>query len=82
MYGGATGVANSTRNKLRAKTAEEHKKAAANITFAVGDTVDHKVFGRGVVKKVDGDMLTVYFSKAGSTKKLMKDFAPIVKINS
>ena len=81
VFGGAAGVANSTRNKLHAKTAEEHKKSAAGQTFAVGDVIDHKVFGRGEVRKVDGDMLTVYFRKAGSTKKLMKDFAPIVKIN-
>ena len=80
VYGGAAGVANSTRNKVRARSAEEHKKAAANESFAVGDVVDHKVFGRGVVKSVDGDMLSVFFKKAGSTKKLMKDFAPIVKI--
>ena len=80
VYGGATGVANSTRNKVRARSAEEHKKAAANESFAVGDVVDHKVFGRGVVKSVDGDMLSVFFKKSGSTKKLMKDFAPIVKI--
>ncbi|MDO4400685.1 MAG: UvrD-helicase domain-containing protein [Coriobacteriia bacterium] len=80
VYGGATGVANSTRNKVRAKSAEEHKKAAAHESFAVGDLVDHKVFGRGVVKAVDGDMLSVFFKKAGSTKKLLKDFAPIVKI--
>ena len=80
VYGGAAGVANSTRNKVRARSAEEHKKAAAAETFAVGDVVDHKVFGRGVVKAVDGDMLSVFFKKSGSTKKLLKDFAPIVKI--
>ena len=80
VYGGAAGVANSTRNKVRARSAEEHKKAAAAETFAVGDAVDHKVFGRGVVKAVDGDMLSVFFKKSGSTKKLLKDFAPIVKI--
>ena len=42
--------------------------------------MDHKVFGRGTVKKVDGDTLHVYFSKSGSTKKLLKDYAPIVKV--
>jgi DNA helicase-2/ATP-dependent DNA helicase PcrA len=65
---------------VRARSAEEHKKAAASESFAVGDAVDHKVFGRGVVKAVDGDMLSVFFKKSGSTKKLLKDFAPIVKI--
>ena len=57
------------------------KKAAAKMTFAVGDSVDHKTFGRGKITKVDGDTLFVKFSKSGQTKKLLKDYAPIVKIN-
>ena len=56
------------------------KKAAAKMAFAAGDTVDHKTFGRGKVTKVDGDTLYVRFSKSGQTKKLLKDYAPIVKI--
>ena len=50
------------------------------MSFAVGDVVDHKTFGRGKVTKVDGDTLHVYFTKLGQTKKLLKDYAPIVKI--
>ncbi|MCB7037475.1 ATP-dependent helicase [Eggerthella sinensis] len=56
------------------------KKAAAKMSFATGDTVDHKTFGRGKVTKVDGDTLYVKFSRTGQTKKLLKDYAPIVKI--
>ena len=56
------------------------KKAAAGMTFTKGDTVDHKVFGRGTVIKVDGDTLHVRFSRTGQTKKLLKDYVPIVKI--
>ena len=56
------------------------KKAAAQTTFAAGDVVDHKTFGRGTVVKVDGDTLHVKFAKTGQTKKLLKDYAPIVKI--
>lgn len=56
------------------------KKAAARATFAAGDAVDHKTFGRGTVVKVDGDTLHVKFAKTGQTKKLLKDYAPIVKI--
>ena len=56
------------------------KKAAADMSFAVGDLVDHKTFGRGTVTKVDGDTLVVKFAKTGQTKKLLKDYAPIVKI--
>ncbi|MEF2829987.1 MAG: carboxypeptidase-like regulatory domain-containing protein, partial [Senegalimassilia anaerobia] len=35
---------------------------------------------RVTVTKVDGDTLYVRFSKSGQTKKLLKDYAPIVKI--
>ena len=56
------------------------KKAAAQATFAAGDAVDHKTFGRGTAVKVDGDTLHVKFAKTGQTKKLLKDYAPIVKI--
>lgn len=58
------------------------KKAAAQMTFAVGDVVDHKTFGRGRVTKVDGDLLYIKFAKNGMTKKLLKDYAPIVRIDS
>lgn len=56
------------------------KKAAAGMSFAKGDRIDHKTFGRGNVMSVDGDYLEVRFDDSGKTKKLMKDFAPIVKI--
>ncbi len=58
------------------------KKDAAKVTFAAGDVVDHKTFGRGKVTKVDGDTLHVRFQKSGQTKKLLKDYAPIVKISA
>lgn len=56
------------------------KKSAAKAVFAAGDTVDHKTFGKGKVVKVDGDTLHVKFAKTGQTKKLLKDYAPIVKV--
>jgi DNA helicase-2/ATP-dependent DNA helicase PcrA len=56
------------------------KKAAASMTFQKNDKVDHKVFGRGTVVKVDGDTIHVKFARNGQTKKLLKDYAPIVKI--
>ena len=43
--------------------------------------VDHKTFGRGRVEKVDGDTIYVRFTKLGQTKKLLKDYAPIVKVS-
>ena len=58
------------------------KKDAAHMTFSVGDEVDHKTFGRGKVTKVDGDVLHIKFVKSGQTKKLLRDYAPIVKIGN
>ena len=55
-------------------------KSAANDTFVPGDFVDHKTFGRGRVTKVDGDLLYIAFEKGNVTKKLLKNYAPIVKI--
>lgn len=48
---------------------EAQKKAAAKMTFTKGDTVDHKVFGRGTITKVDGDTLHVRFSRTGQTQE-------------
>ena len=77
-----TSSASGSGNRKRTFSAEDHKKAAAGVTFAVGDTVDHKVFGRGTVTAIDGDTLLIKFAKTGSEKKLLKDYAPIVKIGS
>lgn len=75
--------ASGSRPRQQARLAvkpEAQKKAAAKMAFTKGDTVDHKVFGRGTITKVDGDTLHVRFSRTGQTKKLLKDYAPIVKI--
>lgn len=75
------GTSSASGSSHRQPVAPAPRKAAgANTTFAVGDTVDHRVFGKGKVIKVDGDTLSIRFAKSGSTKKLLKDFAPIVKI--
>ena len=49
-------------------------------TFSPGDHVSHKTFGPGIVKSAQGDTIEVYFTRTGKTKKLMRGFAPIVKI--
>lgn len=77
----ASGPSNrATRSSYSGFVRDTGKKAAAGMAFAVGDTVDHKTFGRGKVVKVDGDTLHIRFAKTGATKKLLKDYAPIVKI--
>ena len=78
----AFGSGERSRNARTGLSAAAQKKSGASTTFAKGDQVDHKTFGRGVVVKVDGDTLYVKFSKLGETKKLLKDYAPIVKIST
>ena len=81
VFGQSSASGSRPRQQMRpAVKPEAQKKAAANMTFTKGDTVDHKVFGRGTITKVDGDTLHVRFSRTGQTKKLLKDYAPIVKI--
>lgn len=75
------GQSSASSSKRDARNASAGKKSAAAMSFAVNDTVDHKVFGRGTVVKVDGDTLHVKFARNNQTKKLLKDYAPIVKIS-
>lgn len=75
------GQSSASNAKRDARSASVGKKPAAAMSFAVNDTVDHKVFGRGKVVKVDGDTLHVKFARNNQTKKLLKDYAPIVKIS-
>ena len=81
VFGQSSASGSRPRQQTRpAVKPEAQKKAAAKMTFTKGDTVDHKVFGCGTITKVDGDTLHVRFSRTGQTKKLLKDYAPIVKI--
>ena len=49
----------------------------------VGSTVGTDCrLGAGSAWRVDGDTLYVKFAKSGQTKKLLKDYAPIVKIGA
>lgn len=70
--------------KAAASPAVEQRRpdaAKAAETFAPGDQVSHKTFGPGTVISAAGDMIEVQFEKSGQTKKLMKGFAPVVKIS-
>ncbi|MCI8675143.1 MAG: UvrD-helicase domain-containing protein [Atopobiaceae bacterium] len=84
MYGG-TVFGNRTRSAGGASgpapvaKPRRDPKAAAE-SFAVGDRVSHKTFGVGEVLSAKGDVIEVRFAKSGQVKKLMKGFAPIVKV--
>ena len=55
------------------------REAPAKLVLAPGDTVDHKVFGRGVVQSVSGDKVAITFP-GGGTKNLLLGYAPIRKV--
>ena len=92
VYGGhvfgsrtrSTGGSRDAATPIRPKKPEPIRRDAAKAaeTFAAGDHVAHKTFGPGVVKSVAGDTIEVFFSRTGKTKKLLKGFAPIVKIEA
>ena len=77
----AHGSGERSRNARTGLSEAAQKKSGAAITFEKGDAVNHKTFGRGIVTRVDGDVLYVEFPKMGQIKKLLKDYAPIVKID-
>ena len=56
------------------------RKAMPATEFAAGDHVSHKTFGPGVITAVKGDTIEVHFTRIGKTKKLLRGFAPLVKI--
>ena len=72
----------STGGGPQAARKPSSSKPKAADSFAKGDRVSHKTFGPGQVVGVDGDMITVQFSRTGKTKKLMRGFAPLVKVES
>jgi DNA helicase-2/ATP-dependent DNA helicase PcrA len=84
MYGGHVfgSATRSTGSGAASRPAAPIRPNAAKAaeTFSEGDHVSHKTFGPGVVLSAKGDTIEVRFSRTGKTKKLMKGFAPIVKI--
>jgi DNA helicase-2/ATP-dependent DNA helicase PcrA len=57
----------------------EAPSAAAN-EFRMGDDVAHPAFGEGVVTAVEpGGIVVIRFAKDGSERKLMAEYAPLVK---
>jgi DNA helicase-2/ATP-dependent DNA helicase PcrA len=56
------------------------KKTQERLELSPGDVVDHKTFGRGVVKEITGDKVTIAFKGLG-TKSLLMGYAPIRKVD-
>ena len=80
-FGSCAPRAKKPSSKVSPTVERKVDRASASQDFAAGDTVSHKTFGTGTVLSVVGDMIEVQFEKTGQTKKLMKGFAPIVKLS-
>ena len=80
-FGSGAPRAKKPSSKVSPTVERKVDRASASQDFAAGDTVSHKTFGTGIVLSVVGDMIEVQFEKTGQTKKLMKGFAPIVKLS-
>lgn len=80
-FGSGAPRAEKPSSKVSPTVERKVDRASASQDFAAGDTVSHKTFGTGTVISVAGDMIEVQFEKTGQTKKLMKGFAPIVKLS-
>ena len=81
-FGSGAPRAKKPSSKVSPTVERKVDRASASQDFTAGDTVSHKTFGTGTVISVAGDMIEVQFEKTGQTKKLMKGFAPIVKLNA
>lgn len=79
-FGSGAPRAKKPSSKVSPTVERKVDRASASQDFAAGDTVSHKTFGTGTVISIAGDMIEVQFEKTGQTKKLMKGFAPIVKL--
>lgn len=71
---------NTSSNPFAAKS---RASSAPTVNYTAGDTVEHKIFGQGVIvstqKMANDTMIEVAFEKAG-TKKLMANYAKLKKI--
>lgn len=84
VYGGHVfgSYTRSTGTSTQSQAAGIQKDSAQVLTsFKRGDRVSHKTFGIGVVRSETRDTVEVFFEKTGKTKKLMKGFAPLVKLD-
>ena len=84
-FGSRTRVGGHASASETSRAASTPAPAAASTydkptDFAKGDRVSHKTFGPGVVVAASGDTIEVKFTRTGKTKKLLKGFAPLVKV--
>ena len=69
--------------KTTLKIIEEDKKEVKetiSINFKIGDKINHKIFGDGLVVGVDGDVINVAFKMPTGIKKLKGNHPSIIKL--
>jgi DNA helicase-2/ATP-dependent DNA helicase PcrA len=78
--GGSRGVPAPAGGRVFGSGAPRPKPVEEQLELAIGDLVEHKVFGRGTVKVVEGDKVTIAFASPAGTKKVLLGYAPIRKV--
>ena len=79
----AWGTATAGRPAAPAQRSATAQKPAARCVYAPGDRVEHKVWGKGTIRKVTpmaGDMLLEIQFDAAGLRKTMANYTPITKI--
>ena len=69
--------------KTTLKIIEEDKKEVKEtitVNFKIGDKINHKIFGDGLVVGVDGDVINVAFKMPTGIKKLKGNHPSIIKL--
>jgi DNA helicase-2/ATP-dependent DNA helicase PcrA len=82
LYGGRDGAGPGRDASTAASPASPSSLPKDEVCFAPGDSVEHKVFGRGSVLSVNGNTIAVQFEEQDKTRKLLVGLAPLAKINS
>lgn len=72
-------ISKKDNNKV-SSVSQIKKVELTNTTFKVGDKINHKAFGDGVVVEVNGDIISVIFNNNFGKKKLMANHPSIRKI--
>ena len=80
---GTVSIGSKPKAGSRPRIGYQPPAAKSGVTYSVGDTVLHKLFGKGMVmnaEKMGNDtLLEIAFDKAG-TKKLMANFCKMEKL--
>ena len=77
---GPSGVSGPVRGLTGPLPPPEPRDPSEIPTVSVGDDVEHESFGEGVVIGTEpGGLIVVRFSGDGTERKLMAEYAPIVR---